>query len=68
MSAVDDISADMVARLKVNGRTFSLSGAGLSLYDSSGRLVMHGHGSVTAPSAGLYLLKSEGKAVKVVVK
>lgn len=68
VSAVDDISADMVARLKVNARTFSLSGAGLSLYDPSGRLVMHGHGSVTAPSSGLYLLKSEGKTVKVVVK
>lgn len=67
-SAVDDISADLVARLKVKGRTFSLSGADLSLYDPSGRLVMHGRGSVTAPSAGLYLLKSEGKTVKVVVK
>ena len=67
-SAVDDISADLVARLKVKGRTFSLSGADLSLYDSSGRLVMHGRGSLTAPSAGLYLLKSEGKTVKVVVK
>ena len=68
VSAVDDISADLVASLKVYGRTFSLSGARLSLYDPSGRLVMHGHGSVTAPSAGLYLLKSEGKTVKVVVK
>lgn len=68
VSAVDDISADLVASLKVYGRTFSLSGADLSLYDPSGRLVMHGHGSVTAPSAGLYLLKSEGKTVKVVVK
>ena len=29
---------------------------------------MHGHGSLTAPSAGLYLLKSDGKTVKVVVK
>ena len=67
-SAVDDISADLVARLKVKGRTFSLSGAYLSLYDPSGRLVMHGRGSLTAPSAGLYLLKSEGKTVKVVVK
>ncbi len=68
VSAVDDISADLVSSLKVYGRTFSLSGADLSLYDPSGRLVMHGHGSVTAPSAGLYLLKSEGKTVKVVVK
>lgn len=68
VSAVDDISADLVASLKVYGRTFSLSGADLSLYDPSGRLVMHGHGSVTAPSAGLYLLKSDGKTVKVVVK
>ena len=68
VSAVDDISADLVARLKVKGRTFSLSGADLSLYDPSGRLVMHGRGSLTAPSAGLYLLKSEGKTVKVVVK
>ena len=67
-SAVDDISADLVARLKVKGRTFSLSGADLSLYDPSGRLVMHGRGSLTAPCAGLYLLKSEGKTVKVVVK
>ena len=68
VSAVDGISADMVAILKIDGRTFSLSGAVLSLYDQSGRLVMHGHGSVTAPSAGLYLLKSDGKTVKVVVK
>ena len=68
VSAVDDISADLVARLKVKGRTFSLSGADLSLYDPSGRLVMHGRGSLTAPSAGLYLLKSDGKTVKVVVK
>lgn len=67
-SAVDDISADLVVRLKVKGRTFSLSGADLSLYDPSGRLVMHGRGSLTAPSAGLYLLKSDGKTVKVVVK
>lgn len=67
-SAVDDTSADLVSRLKVKGRTFSLSGADLSLYDPSGRLVMHGRGSLTAPSAGLYLLKSEGKTVKVVVK
>ena len=28
---------------------------------------MHGHGSLTAPSAGLYLLKSDGKTVQVVV-
>ena len=68
VSGIDAASADMAARVTVEGRTFCLSGVALSLYDAVGRLVTRGNGSVTAPSAGVYLLKAEGQTVKVVVR
>lgn len=68
LSAVDDLSADMVAQVQVNGRTFSLNGTQLALYDTAGQLVTKAKDAVTAPAAGLYLLKADGKTLKVMVK
>lgn len=68
LSAVDDLSADMVAQMQVNGRTFSLNGTQLALYDTAGQLVTKAKDAVTAPAAGLYLLKADGKTLKVMVK
>lgn len=68
LSAVDDLSADMVAQVQVNGRTFSLNGTQLALYDTAGQLITKAKDAVTAPAAGLYLLKADGKTLKVMVK
>lgn len=68
LSAVDDLSADMVGKVQVNGRTFSLNGTQLALYDTAGQLVTKAKDAVTAPAAGLYLLKADGKTLKVMVK
>ena len=68
LSAVDNLSADVAARVQVNGRTFSLNGTQLALYDTAGQLVTKAKDAVTAPAAGLYLLKADGKTLKVMVK
>lgn len=68
LSAVDNLSADVAAKVQVNGRTFSLNGTQLALYDTAGQLVTKAKDAVTAPAAGLYLLKADGKTLKVVVK
>lgn len=68
LSAVDNLSADVAAKVQVNGRTFSLNGTQLALYDTTGQLVTKAKDAVTAPAAGLYLLKADGKTLKVVVK
>lgn len=68
LSAVDNLSADVAAKVQVNGRTFSLNGTQLALYDTAGQLVTKAKDTVTAPAAGLYLLKADGKTLKVVVK
>lgn len=68
LSAVDNLSADMAAKVQVSGRTFSLNGTQLALYDTAGQLVTKAKDAVTAPAAGLYLLKADGKTLKVVVK
>ena len=57
LTAVDNLSADMVAQVQVNGRTFSLNGTQLALYDTAGLLITKAKDAVTAPAAGLYLLK-----------
>lgn len=68
LTAVDNLSADMVAQVQVNGRTFSLNGTQLALYDTAGLLITKAKDAVTAPAAGLYLLKADGKTLKVMVK
>lgn len=68
LSAVDNLSADVTAKVQVNGRTFSLNGTQLALYDTAGQLVTKAKDAVTAPAAGLYLLKADGKTLKVMVK
>lgn len=68
LSAVDNLSADVAAKVQVNGRTFSLNGTQLALYDTAGQLITKAKDAVTAPAAGLYLLKADGKTLKVVVK
>lgn len=68
LSAVDNLSADVAAKVQVNGRTFSLNGTQLALYDTAGQLVTKAKDAVTAPAAGLYLLKAGGKTLKVMVK
>lgn len=55
--------------LTLNGSTISASAdTQLSLYDVSGRLVVRGTGSVTAPSKGVYIVKSAANSCKVLVK
>lgn len=68
LTAVDNLSADMVAKVQVNGRTFSLSGTQLALYDTAGQLITKAKDAVTAPATGLYLLKADGQTLKVMVK
>ena len=68
LTAVDNLSADMVGKVQVNGRTFSLGGTQLALYDTAGQLITKAKDAVTAPAAGLYLLKADGKTLKIMVK
>lgn len=58
-----------VLQLSVNGRTVSVPGdAVLSLYDLSGRIIAKGAGRVTAPAAGVYVVKSAAKSCKIAVR
>lgn len=57
-----------VGGLSINGRTFILNGAQLALYNTAGQCVATGIGQVTAPSPGVYVLKSGHMSWKMMMK
>ena len=57
-----------VGGLNINGRTFILNGAQLALYNTAGQCVATGIGQVTAPSPGVYVLKSGHMSWKMMMK
>ena len=67
-SGVSDIVADSLA-LTVNGLTVSAPGTQLTLVNAAGQTVAQGTGAVTAPAAGVYLVKAaDGRVAKVALK
>ena len=57
-----------VGGLSINGRTFILNGAQLALYNTAGQCVATGIGQVTAPTPGVYVLKSGRMSWKMMMK
>lgn len=57
-----------VGGLGINGRTFTLNGAQLALYNTAGQCVATGIGQVTAPAPGVYVLKSGRMSWKMMMK
>lgn len=57
-----------VGGLSINGRTFTLNGAQLALYNTAGQCVATGIGQVTAPAPGVYVLKSGRMSWKMMMK
>lgn len=54
--------------LGIDGRTLSIDGAWLMLYNVAGQCVAQGKGSVTAPTPGVYVLKSGNNTWKMMLK
>ena len=54
--------------LAIDGRTLSIDGAQLKLYNTAGLCVAQGKGSVTAPAPGVYVLKSGNTTWKMTLK
>ena len=54
--------------LAIDGRTLSIDGAQLTLYNTAGLCVAQGKGSVTAPAPGVYVLKSGNTTWKMTLK
>lgn len=54
--------------LAIDGRTLSIDGAQLKLYNTTGLCVAQGKGSVTAPAPGVYVLKSGNTTWKMTLK
>ncbi len=67
-TAIDRISAAAM-RLTVSGNTITApEGTSISLYDTAGRLVAEGVGSVTVMAKGIYVVKTAAGTCKVMVK
>lgn len=62
------IGQTTVGGLGINGRTFTLNGAQLALYNTAGQCVATGIGQVTAPAPGVYVLKSGRMSWKMMMK
>lgn len=62
------IGQTTVGGLSINGRTFTLNGAQLALYNTAGQCVATGIGQVTAPTPGVYVLKSGRMSWKMMMK
>lgn len=62
------IGQTTVGGLSINGRTFTLNGAQLALYNTAGQCVATGIGQVTAPAPGVYVLKSGRMSWKMMMK
>lgn len=62
------IGQTTVGGLSINGRTFILNGAQLALYNTAGQCVATGIGQVTAPTPGVYVLKSGHMSWKMMMK
>lgn len=62
------IGQTTVGGLGINGRTFTLNGAQLALYNTAGQCVATGVGQVTAPAPGVYVLKSGRMSWKMMMK
>lgn len=62
------IGQTTVGGLGINGRTFTLNGAQLALYNTAGQCVATGVGQVTAPAPGVYVLKSGHMSWKMMMK
>ena len=67
-TGISDALAPGKAAVGINGRTLTLSGLPLSLYNAAGQLVGQGTGQVTAPAPGAYILKSGNSTWKMVLK
>lgn len=54
--------------LGIDGRTLSIYGAWLMLYNVAGQCMAQGKGSVTAPTSSVYVLKSGNNTWKMMLK
>lgn len=59
-------AVDATPDVEVRGLTVIAEGL-VEAYDATGRLVVAGNGSVTLPSKGLYIIRTQGAATKVVL-
>ncbi|MBR6805703.1 MAG: hypothetical protein IKM47_04215 [Bacteroidaceae bacterium] len=65
-----------IAEIEADGETVQVSGlaitaaddAQLVLYTANGAKVAEAYGTITAPQAGMYIVKCNGKAFKVTLK
>lgn len=67
-TSIDEAQATAM-QLTVTGRTINVpGGTTISLYDTAGRLVGQGKTSLTAPTSGLYIIKTSVGNCKVILK
>ena len=67
LTGIEDIEADG-AEVAVGEGKISVAGGKATIYNAAGQTIATAHDSQVAVPAGLYIVKVNGKATKVIVK